>query len=166
MGRWIAFVVLFAIAAGAGWWFFGNHSTPVADHVTVYYTKLDGTTEVPWSVSLGPARDPKSVAFYAATQAIAGPPAGTEAVRFPSGTRVLGVAIDGSTIEVDLSKEVDGLAGGSFAETAAFKSLVWTLTGPTLPSIKSVSIRIEGARVPTIPGGHFELDQPLSRASW
>jgi spore germination protein GerM len=166
LGRGLAFVVLFAIAAGAGWWFFGNRPSGGVDHVTVYYTKLDGSTEVPWSVSLGPARDPKSVAFYAATQAIAGPPAGTEAVRFPTGMRVLGVAIDGSTVDVDLSKEVDGLAGGSFAETAAFKSLVWTLTGPTLPQIKAVTIRIEGARVPTIPGGHFELDQPLSRASW
>lgn len=164
MGRPIALVILFAIAIGAGWWFFNHRAPSAEDRITIYYTKIDGSTEVPWSVSLGPARDPKSVAFYAATQAIAGPPAGTEAVRFPPGTRVLGVEINGSTVNVDISKEVGGLASGSFAEGATFKSLVWTMTA--LPGISSVSIRVDGARIPTLPGGHFELDQPLTRSSW
>jgi spore germination protein GerM len=163
LGR-IALIALFAIAVAAGWWFFNHRAPSVGDHITVYYTKIDGTTEVPWTVSLGPARDPKSVAFYAAAQAIAGPPAGTDAVRFPPGTRPLGVTINGSAVDVDISKEVTGLAGGSFAETAAFKSLVWTMTA--LPSISSVTIRVGGARIPTLPGGHFELDEPLTRSSW
>jgi spore germination protein GerM len=164
MGRLIAYVALFAIALGAGWWFLNHRTQAVGDHVTIYYTKLDGSTEAPWTVSLGPARDLKSVAFYAATQAVAGPPAGTEAVRFPNGTRVRSVEINGSTVAVDISKEVDGLVGGSFAEAAAFKSLVWTMTG--LPGISAVSILIDGARIPTLPGGHFELDEPLTRSSW
>lgn len=164
MGRLIAFVALFAIAIAAGWWFFGHRTAPVAEHITVYYTKLDGSSEGPWRVSLGPARDPRSVAFYAATQAIAGPPAGTDAVRFPPGTRVRSVDLDGSNAIVDISGEVDKLAGGSFAEAAAFKSLVWTMTA--LPGIKSVSIRVDGARISTLPGGHFELDEPLTRSSW
>lgn len=164
IGRSIALVVLFVIAVGAGWWFFGRQTSSVGDRITVYYTKLDGSSEVPWSVSLGPARDPRSVAFYAATQVIAGPPAGTDAVRFPSGTRVLSVAVAGSNADLDLSKEVGGLVGGSFAESAALKSLVWTMTA--LPGISSVSIRVDGARVATLPGGHFELDEPLSRSSW
>lgn len=164
IGRLIALVALFVIAAGAGWWFFGRQSAAVGDRITVYYTKLDGSSEVPWSVTLGPARDPRSVAFYAATQAIAGPPAGTDAVRFPSGTRVRSVVLDGANADVDLSKEVDGLVGGSFAESAATKSLVWTMTA--LPGVSSVSIRVDGARVGTLPGGHFELDEPLSRSSW
>jgi spore germination protein GerM len=164
MGRLIAYVALFAVALGAGWWFFNRQSPPAGDHVTVYYTKLDGSTEVPWNVSLGPARDPSSVAFYAATQVIAGPPAGTDAVRFPNGTRVRAVRINASTAAVDISKEVAGLVGGSFAEAAAFKSLVWTMTG--LPGISSVTVLVDGARVPTLPGGHFELDEPLTRSSW
>ncbi len=164
IGRPVALAILFAIAIVAGWWFF-NHRTPSAgDRITIYYTKIDGSTEVPWSVSLGPARDPNSVAFYAATQAIAGPPGGTDAVRFPAGTHVLGVTVNGSAADVDISKEADGLAGGSFAEGAAFKSLVWTMTA--LPGIRSVSVRVDGARIPTLPGGHFELDQPLARSSW
>jgi len=164
VGRPIALVALFVIAMTAGWWFFNHRTSSAGDRITVYYTKIDGSTEVPWTVSLGPARDPKSVAFYAATQAIAGPPAGTDAVRFPPGTRVLAVTINGSTVDVDISKEVSGLRGGSFAEAAAFKSLVWTMTA--LPSISSVTIRVDGARIPTLPGGHFELDEPLARSSW
>jgi spore germination protein GerM len=164
MGRSAALVVLFVFAAGAGWWFFNHRGSTARDHITVYYTKIDGSSEVPWSVSLGPARDPKSVAFYAATQAIAGPPSGTEAVRFPPGTQIRGVTINGSTADVDISREVDALSGGSFAEAAAFKSLVWTMTA--LPGISSVNVRVDGARIPTLPGGHFELDEPLTRSSW
>lgn len=164
IGRSIAFVALFVIAIAAGWWYFNHRGGTAADHITVYYTKLDGTSEEPWSVTLGPARDPHSVAFYAATQAVAGPPAGTDAVRFPAGTRVRSVDLNGSTALVDISSEVDRLAGGSFAEGAAFKSLVWTMTA--LPGIKSVSIRVDGARISTLPGGHFELDEPLARSSW
>ncbi len=164
VGRPIAFVALFVIAISAGWWFFNHRTSSAGDRITVYYTKIDGSTEVPWTVSLGPARDPQSVAFYAATQAIAGPPAGIDAVRFPPGTRVLAVTINGSTVDVDISKEVSGLVGGSFGEIAAFKSLVWTMTA--LPSISSVTIRVDGARIPTLPGGHFELDEPLTRSSW
>ncbi len=84
--RVAALLVLFVVAAGLAWWYSRRGAAPVAaDAVTVYYAKADGTTLVPWRVSLGPARDPKSVAFYAATQCVAGPPPGTEAVRFPAG---------------------------------------------------------------------------------
>lgn len=167
VGRPIAYVAVFVAAVVAGWWFFGHREPAVGDHVTVYYTKLDGATEVPWTVSLGPARDLHSVAFYAAAQTVAGPPSGVEAVRFPDGTRVLSVTVAPPTIDVNLSQDVDALANGSFAEAAAFKSLVWTLTDArTFNGINSVTIRIAGARVPTLPGGHFELDEPLSRSSW
>lgn len=165
-GQLTAFAVVLVLAAAVatGWWYAGHRSSPAADQLTVYYTRLDGSTEASWSVSVGPAKDPRSVAFYAATQAIAGPPSGIDAVRFPNGTRVRSVEVNGSTAIVDLSKEVDGLAGGSFAETAAFKALVWTMTD--LPGIAAVVIRVDGARISTIPGGHFELDEPLARSSW
>jgi spore germination protein GerM len=118
-------------------------------------------------VSLGPARDPKSIAFYAAAQALAGPASDIEAIRFPAGTHVRAVEIDGSVVDVDLSSEVVKSAEGGLAETAEFKSLVWTLTDPkTLPGISAVRIRIDGTRVATLPGGHFELDEPLSRSTF
>ena len=114
-------------------------------------------------MTLGPARDAKSVAFYAATQAVAGPPPGTEAIRFPQGTHVRALDLERSLAVVDLSSEVKN-ASGSFDEGGMFKSLVWTLTG--LPGISAVSIRVEGTQVATLPGGHLALDEPLSRASW
>ncbi len=155
--------VFFLVAVAAAWWFV-SHRAGVGDAITVYYTKNDGTTEVPWRVSLGAARDLPSVAFYAATQAVAGPPQGIEAVRFPPGTRVLAAKVSGAGVAVDLSHDVDASAQGGLLETGEFKGLVWTMTA--LPGITSVTIRVGGAAVATLPGGHLELDEPLTRASF
>jgi spore germination protein GerM len=161
--RAAALVLLLVAVAAGSWWFFGRH-TSEPDSVAVYYTKADGTTLVPWKVSLGPARDPGSIAFYAAVQAVAGPPAGVDAVRFPRGTSVLGATVDGSTVNVDLSKDVGADVEGSFNEAAEFKALVYTLTA--LPGVTTVRIRVAGERVATLPGGHLELDEPLTRQSF
>jgi spore germination protein GerM len=162
--RALVLVVLFVLAAAAAWWFMTRQRS-VGDSIVVYYVKADGTTLIPWTYSLGPARDPKSVAFYAATQCVAGPPPGTDAVRFPSGTRVRAVDVEGSTADVDISKEVASSAEGGFAESAEFKALVWTLTQPKL-GFSAVKVRVDGRRVATLPGGHLELDEPLSRSSF
>jgi spore germination protein GerM len=163
--RVLALIVLFVIAVGASWWWVHRATRPGPDTITVYYSKVDGTTLFPWQVSLGPARDPHSMAFYAAVQCVNGPPAGTEAIRFPSGTRVLAVDVTGNAVDVDLSREINASAEGGFAESAEFKALVWTLTQPSL-GFSSVRVRIDGARVATLPGGHLELDEPLSRSSF
>ncbi|HZO92906.1 MAG TPA: GerMN domain-containing protein [Candidatus Baltobacteraceae bacterium] len=164
--RALAFVVLFIAAVAVSWWWVRRTSAPaLGDTIAVYYTKADGTTLVPWRVTLGPARDRKSVAFYAAAQCVAGPPPGIEAVRFPAGTRVLAVDVDGSTADVNLSRDVASSAEGGFAENAEFKELVWTLTQPSL-GISAVRVRVDGARVATLPGGHLELDEPLARSSF
>jgi spore germination protein GerM len=163
--RVLALIVLFVIAVGASWWWVHRATRPGPDTITVYYSKVDGTTLVPWQVSLGPARDPQSMAFYAAVQCVNGPPAGTDAIRFPSGTRVLAVDVTGDAVDVDLSREINASAEGGFAESAEFKALVWTLTQPSL-GFSSVRVRIDGARVATLPGGHLELDEPLSRSSF
>lgn len=164
MTRALVLAVLFVVAVAAAWWYTHRHVT-LGDSITVYYAKADGTTLVPWRVTLGPARDRASVAFYAATQCVAGPPSGTEAVRFPAGTRVRAVNVVGSTADVDLTKDVASSAEGGFAESAEFKALVWTLTQPSL-NVTAVTVRIEGERVATLPGGHLELDEPLSRSSF
>jgi spore germination protein GerM len=152
------------IAAAASWWYIGHRRPPSPATITVYYAKTDGTTLVPWTVTLGPARDPHSVAFYAAVQAVAGPPAGVEAVRFPSGTRVLAADIRDRIVDVDLSAEVGRHVEGSYGESAEFKALVYTLTA--LPGIDAVRVRIAGTRVAALPGGHLELDEPLRRTSF
>lgn len=163
--RGVALLIVFVLGVAAGWYYFSHRASHVSGaSITVYYTALDGKTEKPYSVTLGPARDRQSVAFYAATQAVAGPPQGVEAIRFPAGTHVRAVDLDGSTAIVDLSSDVKNTGGGSFDEAGMFKSLVWTLTA--VKGIDAVSIHVEGARVATLPGGHLELDEPLSRSSW
>jgi len=165
--RLIALAIAIAVVLFGAWWVMRMRHRGGGDSIIVYYTKVDGTTEVPWRVSLGPARDPKSVAFYAAAQALAGPSPEIEAIRFPTGTHVRSVDVNGSLVDVDLSSEIDKSAEGGLAETAEFKSLVWTLTEPkTLPGITAVRIRVGGKRVATLPGGHFELDEPLSRTNF
>lgn len=161
--RAAALVLLLVAVAAASWWFFGRHASG-PDTVVVYYTKADGSALVPWTVTLGPARDPRSVAFYAAVQAVAGPPAGVDAVRFPSGTTVRSANVEGSTVDVDLSSDVGKAVEGSFNESGEFKALVYTLTA--LPGISSVRVSVAGERVATLPGGHLELDEPLSRQSF
>jgi spore germination protein GerM len=168
-GRTWPFALLLPVALAAGWWSAGNQPAgnqqdPVVDRIAVYYTELDASTEATRSAALGPAHDSRSVTFFAATQAVAGPPSDVDAVRFPDGTHVRSVTLNESMVTVDLSKDVERLAGGSDREEAAFKSLVWTLTA--LPGIDAVSIRIDGARIAAIPGGHFELDEPLKRSDW
>jgi spore germination protein GerM len=160
----IAALVLLLVAVAAGsWWFFGRHPAEPSS-VVVYYTKSDGSTLVPWNVTLGPARDLPSVAFYAAVQAIAGPPDGVDAVRFPHGTHVLSAGVNGSTAEVDLSRDVGAAVEGSLNEGAEFKALTYTLTA--LPGVTSVRIRVAGETLATLPGGHLELDEPLTRQSF
>jgi len=164
--RGLALFSVFVLAVAAGWFYFGHRGGPgvKGGTVTVYYTKYDGTTEVPYSVTLGTAHDLQSVAFYAATQAVAGPPPSVDAIRFPTGTHLLSLDVRDGTAIVDLSGDVDKYGGGSFDESGMFKSLVWTLTA--IHGIDAVSIRIDGSRVATLPGGHLELDEPLSRSSW
>ncbi len=141
------------------------HPAPATGgRLTIYYCKPDGQTLAAWPVAAGSARDIKSLAFLAATHAVAGPPEGAPAVRFPQGTTVRGVSVLESTAVVDLGGAVASNPGGSFAEIGEFKALVWTLTA--LPPITSVRIRIDGTRVATLPGGHLELDEPLTRSSW
>ena len=137
----------------------------------VYYVQQDGTTLGTWDVSVrAPAAGESNaetlhdLATYAAVQAVAGPPPQTSAVRFPPGTRVRSVSVNGTTAVVDLSGAVASGSGGSFEENGEFKGLVYTLTG--IPSINAVQITIEGRTVETLPGGHLELDAPLRRSDW
>ncbi|GAC1652175.1 MAG: hypothetical protein NVS9B12_01320 [Vulcanimicrobiaceae bacterium] len=160
------------LVAAASWLYLAKYHNPVGDHLTVYYTKSDGTTEVPWSVSMRPpsrgesgAEHVQNAAFYAAVQAVAGPPSTVAAVRFPRGTVVNSVHVTGSTVDVDLSGALK-TATGSFDESAEFKALVWTLTDRGLPNIDSVTIRVEGRRLDSLPGGHLALDKPLRRSDW
>ncbi|HTV74894.1 MAG TPA: GerMN domain-containing protein [Candidatus Acidoferrales bacterium] len=159
----VLFLVL-AAAALLAYEFVRNRSGGIGSSIPVYYTELDGQTMGSYTVTLGPARDLQSVAFYAATQAVAGPPQDVEAIRFPPGTFVHSVAVAAPLVTVDLSGDVKNGAGGSFGESGEFKGLVWTMTA--LPQIQAVRVTVDGAPLATLPGGHLELDEPLDRSSW
>lgn len=161
-----AFVVvaLVAVAAFAGYRLFSPR-TQTGGTLGVYYVKPDGDSLVKWDVSLSPkASDPQSTAFYATAQAVAGPAPDTDAVRFPAGTVVRAVHVSGDTATVDLGGNIATPQDGSVAESGEFKALVYTLTA--IPGIAKVRVEINGARVPTLPGGHLELDEALTRQSW
>ena len=163
--RALVAVALLAAAAYAGYRLFSPPPPRLTATIAVYYCKLDGETLAKWIVSVNPnATDAKSEAFYATAQAIAGPPAETSAIRFPAGTVVRSVQVAGTSATVDLGGPISAAQSGSFAESGEFKALVWTLT--SLPGIDAVQVKIDGARVPTLPGGHLELDEPLTRQSW
>ena len=168
--RLVGLLVLLAIVVG-GTWFFLTHRSRIGNTLTVYYTKLDGTSLGTLSVSLRPPQPGESASehlrntvLYAAVQAVAGPPSDVQAIRFPPGTRVIGASVDGSMATVDLSKDVERQAGGSFAESGEFKALAFTVTG--VPGINGLKVTIEGQTLPTLPGGHLELDEPLHRSDF
>jgi spore germination protein GerM len=163
--RALVVAALVLVAAFIGYRFFAHPEAPASSEVAVYYTKLDGQTLAKWSVSVNPeARDLASVAFYATAQAVAGPPPDTQAIRFPAGTVVRSVHVTGSTATVDLGGAIARPQDGSFAESGQLKALVWTLTA--LPGIDAVQLKLGGVLVPTLPGGHYEIDEPLSRKNW
>jgi len=164
--RAIVIVALLCIAAYVGY----RALVPVAPSgstgtVAIYYVKPEGDVLAKWTVSLSPkAADTTSVALYATAQVLAGPPAEASAIRFPAGTVARSVRVSGETATVDLGGKVTGSADGSLTESGEFKALVWTLTG--LHGVNAVQVLVDGARVSTLPGGHFELDQPLTRKSF
>jgi len=164
----VLIVLLAAVAAGT-WYYLSRRPPAGADTLTVYYTKLDGKTLGSTSVSLRPQQSGESAAehlhntaLYAAVEGVAGPPNGVDAIRFPPGTRVLDVNVNGSTATVDLSKDVERQIGGTFGENGEFKGLVYTMTG--VRGIDSVLVTVAGERLETLPGGSFELDQPIRRS--
>ncbi len=164
--RALVVVALLAVAVFIGYRFVVR---PTADEagrsVAVYYVKPQSDTLAKWSVSLSPkATDIDSVAFYATAQVLAGPPAETPAIRFPTGTIARSVRVAGTTATVDLGGAVATPQSGSYGESGEFKALVWTLT--SLSGITAVQVRVDGARVSTLPGGHLELDEPLTRQSF
>ncbi len=169
--RLVVLVVLLAIVAASTWYFLSQRHAANGESIAVYYTKLDGKTMGSMRVSLRPQQSGESDAehrhntlVYAAVEAVAGPPNDVAAIRFPPGTRVQSVNLTGTTATVDLSKEVERQAGGTFGENGEFKGLIYTVTG--LPGVNAVQVTVNGARLETLPGGHLELDQPLHRNDW
>jgi spore germination protein GerM len=130
---------------------------------TIYYCKA-GTNEL---VRVPFTADPKltrtGLATVAVNQVLAGPPVGADLVAlFPRGTTAT-VSVQGDTATVDLKGPIErSFQSGGSDEAGMFKSLTYTLTG--LPGIQRVAVLLGGRKVAALPGGQFDLDEPLTRA--
>ncbi len=121
-------VALLAIVAAGTWYYLSHVAARAPETLAVYYTKLDGTSLGTMRVSERPRLADESAAehlhntvLYAAVQTVAGPPNDVQAIRFPPGTRILSVSVDGSTATIDLSKEIEQQAGGASERMASSK---------------------------------------------
>jgi spore germination protein GerM len=153
--------VLFAALVLAGC----SHRPVVAppSQITVFYCKAgsNGLVRVPFTVDPKLSEDGRLT--YAVTQLLAGPSVGRDAVvLFPQGTTAT-VTQRGAAAVVNLRGPVErSLQTGGTDETAMFKSLTYTLTA--FPGITKVQVLLDGKTVAALPGGAFELDEPLTRS--
>lgn len=89
-----------------------------------------------------------------------GPESASFATPLPSGTRLIGLGIEGKTATVDLSREViENHPGGSSFEIQTVYSVVNTLA-LNFPEIEDVQILVEGKKTDTI-AGHIDVTLPL-----
>src|SRR5215472_16937020 len=138
---------------------------PSTPHVTVYFCRAgtDNLLPMPFSVNAGL----QGVGLESALvgQLLAGPAVEqASVVLFPAGTRAA-VTVKGDTVTVDFSGALtQPYRGGASDEVALFKSLTYTLT--SVDGISHVQVLLNGKTVSTLPGGEFEIDEPLSRETF
>jgi germination protein M len=98
---------------------------------------------------------------------LAGPTAAEKAAGLtsavPSGSRLLGLSIDGTTARVDLSARF-AAGGGSLSMQARVAQVVYTLS--QFPTIKAVDFMLDGSLVETLGGEGLILDAGQTRADW
>jgi len=138
---------------------------PVTPHVTVYYCKAGTDTLVPIPFSVDTSLQGQHLESALVGQLLAGPAVGqASVVLFPPGTRA-DVTVDGNTATVDFAGALlQPYKGGASDEIALFKSLTYTLT--SVEGITQVQVLLNGRTASTLPGGEFELDEPLTRATF
>jgi spore germination protein GerM len=151
-------LAVFIVVAGCA-----RHAVaPSPPKISIYYCKAgsDQLVRVPFSVD--PKLGGSALAAYALNQLIAGPSVDRDSlVLFPTGTRAT-VTVDGDLATVDLSGPITrSFQSGAGDEAGLFKSLTYTMT--SLSGIKSVQVLVDGQKRAALPGGHFELDEPLTR---
>lgn len=132
---------------------------------TVEFVDAGTGTLAPSEYSVDPNLHGEGLAEYAATQLLAGPATGRDAVvLFPAGT-TLNTTLQGDTAVVDITGPIaKAYTGGADDESAMFKSLTYTLTN--VPGVARVQVLIDGKKRAALPGGHVELDEPLTRETF
>jgi len=81
----------------------------------------------------------------------------------PSGTRLLGLSIDGTTARVDLSGEF-AAGGGSLSMQARVAQVVYTLT--RFKTVETVAFMLEGSAVDALGGEGLMLGEGQRRSDW
>lgn len=137
-------------------------TTTSSPHITVYYCRAGSDQLVHMPFTVDPKLAAPALASYALGQLVAGPSTGRDQlVLFPAGTAA-SVSLDGDLATVNLDGPIArSFQSGAGDEAGLFKSLTYTMTG--LPGIGRVQVTVAGARRASLPGGHFELDEPLTR---
>jgi spore germination protein GerM len=166
--RAVALVIVLGIAAGCGHRGASlNQSQPTpADHqITVYYCKAGSDTLIALHYTAASRLEGAALAQYVVSQLVAGPPEPNSALLvFPPDTRAR-AAEQGGIVDVDLSGSITKrYSGGAGDEAGLFKALTFTLT--ELPGVTGVQVRLNGRVEAALPGGHLELDEPLTRETF
>jgi germination protein M len=98
---------------------------------------------------------------------LAGPTAAEKAAGLtsavPSGSRLLGLSIDGTTARIDLSSRF-AAGGGSVSMQARVAQVVYTLT--RFPTIRAVDFMLDGSLVEMLGGEGLILGAGQTRADW
>jgi spore germination protein GerM len=168
LSRAAAICIALAMLAGCG------HRGQSADHgqlsaaerqITVYYCKAGSDSLVALHYTAGSDLKGSDLAQYVASQLVAGPPdAGNTLIVFPPDTRVRATQ-NGATVDVDLTGSIaKHYNGGAGDEAGLFKALTFTLT--ELPGVSAVQVSLNGQVEAALPGGHLELDEPLTRETF
>ncbi|HEU0265621.1 MAG TPA: GerMN domain-containing protein [Geobacterales bacterium] len=169
---WIAFVVSALVSGGHMYRsYLIRHTPPTAAQPTqtspeagersviLFFAAEDGNALVR-EVREIDACDDLATCIDDLLQELANGPLGDLKPTIPPTTTVRSVAIDGDTAVINFGHElVEGLPGGSSAESAAVYAIVDSITA-TFPQIKRVKITIEGEKSATLKE-HVDIRQPL-----
>lgn len=133
--------------------------------VTVYFCKVGTDALVPTPFSVDKSLQGSRLENALVAQLLAGPAVPTSTVvLFPPGTSAT-VDLDGDLATVDLNGPITkAYRGGASDEVGLFKSLTYTVT--SVSGIARVQVTLAGRKSPTLPGGEFEIDEPLTRETF
>jgi spore germination protein GerM len=138
---------------------------PSSPQVTVYFCKAGTDMLVPMPFSVDRKLQGAKLESALVAQLISGPgiPEAT-VVLFPPGTQAA-VDVTGDTAVVNFTGAMSKpFRGGASDEVALFKSLTYTTT--SVEGVKRVQVLIDGRKLPTLRGGEFEIDEPLTRETF
>ncbi|MCS7208095.1 MAG: GerMN domain-containing protein [Fimbriimonadales bacterium] len=154
----VLFVVIAALAIGVGVWLRLTPAPPPAppkppSEAKIYIPRVDAQGEPRYEAKSVRISSPQTAYEEVFEQLV------RQSDVFPSGTRLLSATAQGSTLQLNFSRElVENFAGGSAFEAPLINAI--TRTAGSFPDIERVQILVEGKPVETL-GGHIDISQAL-----